>query len=117
MAKQKKALPSRKAPGRSRVEESLSLRTAESLGRVIGTLQRQLDTAIDRFGRSANISPRLPRTSDATTRTPRNSVKRARSAGEDMPSMGRAPALAKKKARASGNGVVRTVAKRASRPK
>jgi hypothetical protein len=118
MAKQKKALPARKPPARSRVEESLSLRTAESLGRVIGSLQRQLDSAIDRFGHSAKLTPRLPRTSDGTSRTSRHSVKRSRrTAGEDMASMGRASVLDKKKARASANGVARTVAKRASRPK
>ena len=49
MAKQKKALPSRKPRDRSRDEESLLLRSAESLGRVIGALQRQLDGATRRL--------------------------------------------------------------------
>ena len=41
MARQGKAIPGRKA----RDEESLLLRSAESLGRMIGLLQRQLDGA------------------------------------------------------------------------
>jgi hypothetical protein len=45
MAKQSKTLPGRKQHDRSRDEESLLLRSAESLGRVIGSLQRQLDVA------------------------------------------------------------------------
>ena len=40
MAKQGKILPARRPRG----EESLLLRSAESLGRVIGSLQRQLDS-------------------------------------------------------------------------
>jgi hypothetical protein len=41
MAKQRKALPARKG----REQESLLIRSAESLGRMIGSLQRQLDDA------------------------------------------------------------------------
>ena len=39
MAKQRKLLPEPKPSGRSRADESVSLRSAETLGRVIGTLQ------------------------------------------------------------------------------
>jgi hypothetical protein len=46
-----KALPARKSQARD--EESLLLRSAESLGRMIGTLQRQLDDAARRL----SISP------------------------------------------------------------
>jgi len=49
----KRALPSRKPRDRSRDEESLLLRSAESLGRVIGALQRQLDDATNRLGNGA----------------------------------------------------------------
>lgn len=43
MAKQgRKALPARKSD-RAREEDSLLIRSAESLGRVIGSLQRQVD--------------------------------------------------------------------------
>jgi hypothetical protein len=45
MAKRKKVLPARKPRDRSRDDESLLMRSAESLGRMIGTLQRQLDGA------------------------------------------------------------------------
>jgi hypothetical protein len=44
MAKRKKVLPARKQD-RSRDDESLLMRSAETLGRMIGTLQRQLDGA------------------------------------------------------------------------
>jgi hypothetical protein len=42
MAKQRKMLPARRANG---VDNSLLIRSAESLGRMIGSLQRQLDAA------------------------------------------------------------------------
>jgi hypothetical protein len=48
MAKQKKVLPARRRD-RSRDDESLLMRSAESLGRVIGSLQRQLDGAARRL--------------------------------------------------------------------
>jgi hypothetical protein len=49
MAKQKKVLPARKPRDRSRDDDSLLLRSAESLGRVIGALQRQLESATRRL--------------------------------------------------------------------
>jgi hypothetical protein len=54
MAKRKRALPTRKPRDRSRDDESLLLRSAESLGRVIGALQRQLDGATKRLSATAN---------------------------------------------------------------
>ena len=54
MAKQKRVLPSRKPRDRSRDDESLLLRSAESLGRVIGALQRQLDGATGRLSATAS---------------------------------------------------------------
>ncbi len=50
----KRALPSRKPRDRSRDDESLLLRSAESLGRVIGSLQRQLDDATRRLSATAS---------------------------------------------------------------
>jgi hypothetical protein len=47
MAKRRKTLPARKP--RDRDDDSLLLRSAESLGRVIGALQRQLDAATKRL--------------------------------------------------------------------
>ena len=49
MARKTPAYPSRE---RSRDDESLLLRSAESLGRMIGSLQRQLDVATGRFAGS-----------------------------------------------------------------
>ena len=55
MTKHKRALPARKPRGRSRDDdESLLLRSAESLGRVIGALQRQLDGASRRLSTTAS---------------------------------------------------------------
>jgi hypothetical protein len=48
----RKKVPARPARDRSRDDESLLLRSAESLGRMIGTLQRQLDIATGRIGGS-----------------------------------------------------------------
>ena len=49
MAKRRKVLPARKPRDRSRDDDSLLLRSAESLGRVIGALQRQLDEVTRRL--------------------------------------------------------------------
>ena len=54
MAKRRKAPPAHR-PRVAQVEEhSLLLRSAESLGRVIGALQRQLDDASRRLGHHSN---------------------------------------------------------------
>ena len=50
MAKRRKAPPARSPRGVQMEEHSLLLRSAESLGRVIGALQRQLDDASRRLG-------------------------------------------------------------------
>lgn len=52
MAKQGKVLLARRQ--RERAEGSVLLQSAESLGRVIGSLQRQLDSATKRFARYSN---------------------------------------------------------------
>ena len=49
MARQERVLPARKSGDRSRDDDSMLLRSAESLGRVIGALQRQLDGATKRL--------------------------------------------------------------------
>ena len=54
MAKRSKVLPARKQRDRSRDDESLLMRSAESLGRVIGSLQRQLDGAARRMSVAAD---------------------------------------------------------------
>ena len=51
----RKTIPARPSRDRSRDDESLLLRSAESLGRMIGSLQRQLDVATGRVaGSKAN---------------------------------------------------------------
>ena len=67
MAKQQRALPVRKQRDRSRDEESLLLRSAESLGRVIGALQRQLDGAAKGLSKTATDAVKsVAGTEDAT---------------------------------------------------
>ena len=48
----RKTIPPRPARDRSREDESLLLRSAESLGRMIGSLQRQLEIATGRLADS-----------------------------------------------------------------
>ena len=78
MTKRKKALPARKQRDRSRDDDSVLLRSAESLGRLIGLLQRQLDTATRRLSTDAGRSPvreRAESRNSATRRTKRKAVK------------------------------------------
>jgi hypothetical protein len=48
----RKTIPAHPVRDRSREDESLLLRSAESLGRMIGSLQRQLDIATGRLAGS-----------------------------------------------------------------
>src|SRR4051812_35353030 len=64
MPKQGKALPARKQ--RESVDSSLLIRSAESLGRVIGSLQRQLDGASKRLSDTMAASPEMGPSSDGT---------------------------------------------------
>ena len=48
----RKSIPAHPPRDRSRDDESLLLRSAESLGRMIGSLQRQLDAATGRIAAS-----------------------------------------------------------------
>lgn len=65
MAKRKKVLPARRQRDRSQDDESLLIRSAESLGRMIGSLQRQLDGAARRLSEKADDAadslPDIPR--------------------------------------------------------
>jgi hypothetical protein len=85
MAKQQKKLPARRR--QHAMDESLLIRSAESLGRVIGTLQRQLDaarrlvgpTTVDR--RSNGHAPARQRSAiSAKPATKTTSVARSKSA-------------------------------------
>lgn len=99
MAKQSKVLPARKP----REEDSLLIRSAESLGRMIGTLQRQLDDA------SRKLSPR-PFVPDATA----DGDGHAKSATVSVRTPGRA-AQAKKSPSKSGATKIRSTADRKSK--
>ena len=55
MARQRKTLPARR---KNAIDTSLLIRSAESLGRVIGLLQRQLDAARQLTARTAGDEPR-----------------------------------------------------------
>jgi hypothetical protein len=82
MAKQNKPLPARKPRDRSRDDDdSLLLRSAESLGRVIGALQRQLDGATRRLSQSnGNGAVSAPK-----TRARKTTTRRAKTAAPLMP--------------------------------
>jgi len=54
MAKQGKLLPARRQRHGPQDEESVLVRSAESIGRVIGSLQRQLDGARNRISELAD---------------------------------------------------------------
>jgi hypothetical protein len=61
MAKRDRVLPARKQRDRSREDESLLIRSAESVGRMIGSLQRQLDDAGKRLAVTADdVMENLP---------------------------------------------------------
>lgn len=91
MTKQGKVLPARKQSDRSRDEESLLMRSAESLGRMIGTLQRQLDGATQSLSQNADdlmeVLPDIPfggsggRTRTATRRSGTAKTARRSAAG------------------------------------
>ena len=77
MAKQKRALPQQRKPrDRSRDEESLLLRSAESLGRMIGALQRQLDGATKRLAQASEAWESTPSLLDEKA-TRRGATKRS----------------------------------------
>src|SRR5262245_7850405 len=61
MAKRKKVLPVRKRRDRFRDNESLLMRSAEALGRMIGSLQRQLERGQEPLSDTADdVMQRIP---------------------------------------------------------
>jgi hypothetical protein len=93
MAKQGKLLPARRQRDEPRDEDSVLLRSAESIGRVIGSLQRQLDGARSRVselagkpdgsaGASSNgrgtTRKAKPRVKAAATKATKKTTKRTR---------------------------------------
>ena len=67
MAKRRKAPSARKPHVAQAEEHSLLLRSAESLGRVIGALQRQLDEPTRRMG-AAKVAKKVRKKKPATKR-------------------------------------------------
>jgi hypothetical protein len=94
MAKQGKTLPVRRPP--ERFDDSALLRSAETLGRMIGALQRQLDRAARRLSRSTGTNGRKVPPAAGTpheesnghgartvkTRTPKATARRTAGAGK-----------------------------------
>ena len=78
MARRRKAQPPQRDSNSIGEDRSLLLRSAESLGRVIGALQRQLDDATRRLSRSAaGTDVRRPASNGAEARKSR-AVKKKR---------------------------------------
>jgi hypothetical protein len=115
MAKPRRVLPESKPSGRFRGDESLSLRSAETLGRVIGTLQRQLDGAMRRFSRD---EPGGAHAIDAPEKKPtaRRRTRPRLSALAD-PSPSRHPRKAATSERRQASRSAKKSVKRAARPK
>jgi hypothetical protein len=120
MAKRDKVLPARKPRDRARDDESLLIRSAETLGRTIGSLQRQLDGATRRLSETAadvvDTVPDMPLVGGAGSRRrgatgkkkaakSKETASRRRSAGT------RAPA-ARKRTRARAAATTRSSKKR-----
>ena len=82
MAKRSKALPARKS-ARSRDDDSVLIRTAESLGRMIGSLQRQLEDATSQMAEAGDAAieglPALPQLDDVFGRERKNTTRRTKS--------------------------------------
>lgn len=115
MAKPRKVLPESRPSGRSRAEESLSLRSAETLGRVIGTLQRQLDGAMRRF---TGDEPDGPHAIDAPEKKPAvRRRKRPRLSASADPSPSRHPRKAATTERRQASRAAKKAVKRTARPK
>jgi hypothetical protein len=97
MAKHGKLLPARRQRDQPQDEESVFLRSAETIGRVIGSLQRQLDNARTRFADG--------------TETAGNGAAQNRRDGVTKP---KPAAKAKAKAKAKSVGGVRKASKSAA---
>jgi hypothetical protein len=120
MAKRSKALPARKS-ARSRDDDSVLIRTAESLGRMIGSLQRQLQDATSHMADAGDAAydalPELPQLDDvfgrekkkkknATARTKSSrGAARKKAPQKSAKSRGTAAAKTTKRSRPGARGV------------
>jgi len=109
MAKRSKALPARKS-ARSRDDDSVLIRTAESLGRMIGSLQRQLQDATSHMSDGGDTVfdtlPELPQLDDVFGRE-----KKKTAGGKSSSSSGAAKKTPRKSAQSR-----KPVAAKESRP-
>jgi hypothetical protein len=74
----RKSIPAHPSRDRSRDDESLLLRSAESLGRMIGSLQRQLDLATGRLKESKPNGTGRAKTAAKRSMKSKNGAARAR---------------------------------------
>ena len=120
MAKQGKTLPARRP--RSGSDGSLLIRSAESLGRVIGSLQRQLDGASKKLGVNGHAVGRPAQKQGKTASGQAAKTKTAKGASESAATKTRATAdrkskraskaaVAKKSAGRNRSGAARKAAK------
>jgi hypothetical protein len=105
MAKQGKVLPARKP----REEESLLLRSAESLGRMIGSLQRQLDDASRHLPREI-MMPSIAAGRNGASKRARTPVDRQRTSANARP-----PRSARKSGATKARSTADRKSKRASK--
>ena len=103
---------------KQKVNQALSIRSAESLGRVIATLQRQIDSTIHRFTGRPVHRPKTANDDDLTERTVRHtSSRKPRLAASEPRTARRAKPATKKTTPASGPRATSSEVKRAARPK
>jgi hypothetical protein len=124
MAKRGRVLPARKQRDRSREDESLLMRSAETVGRMIGTLQRQLDGAGKRISETADdVMENLPdipfgggsgvsRRSGTTGKRKKKSTKGTKRAAARKRSAGKRTAGARKSGSSQKPRTTRTSKKR-----
>jgi hypothetical protein len=107
MARQRRALRARRAAER---ESSVFLRSAESLGRVIGLLQRQLDNVSRRTASASPETSTPPRRKNGDARAPKNGApsepkaKRSLTAKATPAARVKAAANGSRKAKTNANG-------------
>jgi hypothetical protein len=115
-----RTLVAEKQPVRSRTDESLSLRSAETLGRMIGTLQRQLDHVMRRVhanGVEVDGDGSTPPDDTSRTRRKKAASRRRAPVAEPPPPSGRTAAGRPTRAARAARGVTAKTTKRVSRPK
>lgn len=124
MAKRTRVLPARKQRDRSFEDESLLKRSAQSVGRMIGTLQRQLDGAGKRISETADdvmgSLPDIPlgggksgsRRSGATAKRKKKATKRTKRTAARKRSANKGTARARKSGSSQTRRTTRSSKKR-----